>query len=534
MRLPSPRSARDLIPAQSSTSRAPPQAGAERLATDATIFVAPCPLPDGGSASFSPACPCRPKDNDPSGCYRCCRLEEVIVKTVLEVLLALALVPACGGDSSDSDVADSADTVEDVADRVDADGDADAGADADADTTMETDSAGDGDADADSDAEADVDADADGDGGTSCTVVAPVPGIYNPTAGRTADLYEGSVAVNPCTGEMGFAWSEQEGTGGNHEVYFVLLGRDGTALTTPHRLTAAPGPSDRPKVVWAGDRYALFWEDMRHDPFPDSCTSHCRIELYYAAYDATGTLLVGETRLTDKEDMILQMRAAARDDGEMAVTWVDRRNTTEIYAMLVSPDGSSRSEQQVNETTVDHSEAYTPKVHWFDDRWLITYSDRRSGTDSIYVRTITASGVLEDEHLIGVGNYPAIARRGPGEYTILSEGGGVGDVLRFVDPAWTVVTTVPAAELSTVDGSWALIWDGASHWGTTAAAEGFQLVEYNALGVLLRTVTVDPLTSDLYPKDVEASLIGTTFVIEAYTTAAGTLPYIHHVVVYEP
>jgi hypothetical protein len=64
-------------------------------------------------------------------------LEEVIVKTVLEVLLALALVPACGGDSSDYDVADSADTVEDVADRVDADGDAEAGADADADADVD-------------------------------------------------------------------------------------------------------------------------------------------------------------------------------------------------------------------------------------------------------------------------------------------------------------------------------------------------------------------------------------------------------------
>jgi hypothetical protein len=366
-------------------------------------------------------------------------------------------------------------------------------------------------------------------------VVAPLPGIRTPTTGRSAELFEGSVAVNPCTGEMGMAWSEQEGTGGNHEVYFVLLGRDGTALTTPHRLTAAPGPSDRPKVVWAGDRYALFWEDMRHDPWPDSCTSHCRIELYFAAYDAAGAPLVGETRLTDKEDMILQARAAARPDGEMAVTWVDRRVSTEIYAMLVSPDGTSRSEQQVNETTPDHSEAYNPSVHYWDDKWLTIYSDRRSGSDSIYVRTIDPSGALDAEHLIAVGDLPVIARRGPGEHTILSQGGAEGTVLRFVDASWAVVTTVPADELTSADGSWVLLWDGASHWGTTATSrDGFQLVEYNGLGVPLRTVTVDSMATYPYPYDVEMFLVGSTFVIEYLGTTTGGPPYHHRLVVWEP
>jgi hypothetical protein len=232
--------------------------------------------------------------------------------------------------------------------------------------------------------------------------------------------------------------------------------------------------------------------------------------------------------------MILQVRAAARDDGEMAVTWVDRRISTEIYAALVSPDGAWRSEQQVNETTADHSEAYTPSVHWYDDKWLIIYSDRRGGTDSIYVRTIDPSGALEGEHLIAGGYYPEIARRGPGEYTILSEGGVEGQVLRFVDASWTVVTTVPASELTTADGSWALVWDGVSHWGTTATRDGFQLVEYNALGVPLRTVTVDPMASYPYPYDVEMFLVGSTFVIEFLGTTTGGPPYHHRLVVHEP
>jgi hypothetical protein len=97
------------------------------------------------------------------------------------------------------------------------------------------------------------------------------------------------------------------------------------------------------------------------------------------------------------------------------------------------------------------------------------------------------------------------------------------------------VTTVPADELTSADGSWVLLWDGASHWGTTATArDGFQLVEYNALGVPMRTVTVDPMAAYPYPLDVEMFLVGSTFVLEYLGTTTGGLPYQHRLVVWEP
>ena len=213
------------------------------------------------------------------------RLHGIGMKLVALCLFGTTASWGCGGDSSSTpDDGGGGDADGDVGADADADADADGGAEGDGDADADGD--GDADGDADTDADADGDADVDGDGGPSCPVVAPLPGIYTPTTGRSAEVFEGSVAVNPCTGEMGLAWSEQEGSGGNHEVHFMLRGRDGTALTTPHRLTAAPGPSDRPKVVWRETGTACSGRTCATTHGRTPRTSHRCIEVYYAAYDA--------------------------------------------------------------------------------------------------------------------------------------------------------------------------------------------------------------------------------------------------------
>ena len=76
------------------------------------------------------------------------------MRIIVGVVSVLALVPACGGDSSANDDA----TAEDVAERADEGIGADDGADSDADEHM------DGNVDDDADAE-----DSDEDGGATCT-----------------------------------------------------------------------------------------------------------------------------------------------------------------------------------------------------------------------------------------------------------------------------------------------------------------------------------------------------------------------------
>ena len=343
-------------------------------------------------------------------------------------------------------------------------------------------------------------ADASGDGGTGtdggptgCTPILPLDGTRMPTSDRTELTGTADFAVHPCTGDIGFAWSESTGRGTNSEIWFRILPQDGSSLGTAQRITTAPGPSFLPRVVWSQDRFAVVWADQRHDALPDTCTAGCRQEFYYAAFDASGSSLVGELRLTYKTGSVLSPRwVTGPPDGEMALIWVDHRMGTEIYMALVRPDGIARFEQQVN-VPATGTEAHAPSTVWNETDWTIIYSDRVTG-DQVFVRTMATDGTLSAERGLFAGSRPEMGRRSDGSYAVLAIGPRA--TLRFADSSMMVGSTVRIPEASHYDGTWRLRWMGGRLWVTTSVGGVYGLLELNPLGVLLGT---HPVAASMLP-----------------------------------
>lgn len=372
------------------------------------------------------------------------------------------------------------------------------------------------------------------DGGTiaACSpALAPEVGARTPTSDRTAPRHEGDFAVDPCTGDVGFAWVEEvAGDSTNREVWFrVLPAAAGGALGAPVRLTAAPGPAFEPRVVWAGDRYVVLWIDQRHDLRPDTCTSHCRMELYFAALDPSGTVVVAERRLTDKPDMMLHLAASSRADGRVAAVWVDRRSSTEIWAALIEPDGTLALDLQANDAATG-TEAYDPSIQWSSaDEWVITYSDR-PGSDYVYVRTMDDDGTLRAARNVMSGSRPRLAERADGTWALLAQ---ASSQLSFLDAGFDFVTMLASGGATNYDGTWALGWLGDRLFLTSSDFSGGSyrttLVETNALGVRVDThvLFTPPVGVIEGASDVALEVVGDRIVVEWHASQ-------HHLVVIEP
>jgi hypothetical protein len=354
-----------------------------------------------------------------------------------------------------------------------------------------------------------------GDAGPfSCPIVEPDPGVRRPTNALIELGDSASFAVNPCSGEIGYVWATRAG-GARSEVFFRVLAKNGVDMSAPVRLTVAPGASYQPRVVFVRDRYVILWTDQRHDPFPDAC-GPCREELYFAAVDLGGAVLLPERRLTDKPNTILHLtaRGHAQTDRVLA-TWVDRRNGTEIYAAFIGPDGTVDVERQVNEPNTG-TEAYYPRPLWNGREWLIFYSDR-PGSDHRYVRSIDPTGAMGSEVPVGWGYNQAADVHGGGYVTLASSTGAFGTSLLFLDTAFQPITELQATFANTHDGTWAIRSTGTSIWVTNGDGQGTGVNELNNLGVFLRSIDADP--NDVgRPADVEMDLVGGRIVLEWHYT----------------
>lgn len=349
------------------------------------------------------------------------------------------------------------------------------------------------------------------DGGPfSCPIVEPDPGVRHPNSDGVEYGASAGFAVNPCTGEIGYAWSARAG-GPRTEIFFRVLAKNGVDMSAPVRLTAAPGASSQPQVVFVRDRYVVLWTDQRHDPIPDACMP-CREELYFAALDLSGGLLLPERRLTNKPNAILHLAARGHAETDRVLaTWVDRRNGTEIYGAFIGPDGTVDVERQVNDPNTG-TEAYYPRPLWNGQEWLVFYSDRQ-GSDQRYVRTFDRAGTLGAELTLGWGYNQATALHGTG-YVALATGTNVfSNSLLFLDSAFQRVTELEATFANTFDGTWDIRSTGTSIWVTMADNQGTGVNELNSLGVLLRHLDADP-TDTGQPSDVDLELIGNRLVLE--------------------
>ncbi|MDX2011241.1 MAG: MopE-related protein, partial [Myxococcaceae bacterium] len=91
-------------------------------------------------------------------------------------------------------------------------------------------------------------------------------------------------------GNGGWGLIYADDTVDNLELYYRPLTPTGQPGGAPVRLTASPGDSDWPDVVWTGTEFAIAWEDER--------AGANRHDIYFMRIDATGSRLGPEVRVT--------------------------------------------------------------------------------------------------------------------------------------------------------------------------------------------------------------------------------------------
>lgn len=368
-------------------------------------------------------------------------------------------------------------------------------------------------------------------GGACVAPTAPEIGVRSPTTGTygTDMFYAGDLAVDPCTGTMGLAYTQQVMRSDNDETFLVILPPTlaGTPIG-PIRVTTAPGPATSAAIAWASDRFFVFWSDPRHDPAPETCT-RCLSELYVAVFDASGAALVPETRLTTSSGSttISSLVAVGHPtSGEVAIAWTDSGDR-QVHVGIVGPSGAMRDAQVVS-SAMPPQRGNSPNMAW-NDGWTLLYRhDDPDGArpDYLHTRTLSSDGTLSaDDDLSVPAEQIVLASRGAlGHATITT--GGSALALRLWDPSWSATTTLPVSS-STFDGSRGLAWDGTSLYYTSTDL-AVNVVRTTDLGTETGRVALTSDPGERSAGDITMHLVGSRLVFEWVhaTTVAGSV--VHH------
>jgi hypothetical protein len=178
--------------------------------------------------------------------------------------------------------------------------------------------------------------------------------------------------------EFGLAW--QDDRDGNQEIYFARLNAPGDLLGSAGRLTDDPAASIEPSLVWAGDRFAVAWEDERHG---DS-------EIYFAAIDTAGEKIGNDLRITN----------AAGSSGIPSLVWTGfgfglawhdyRDDAWEIYfARLYTTGAPVENDLRLSD---DPATSGYPSVTWTGSEYGVAWHDQQDGNWQLYHTVIDTTG----------------------------------------------------------------------------------------------------------------------------------------------
>lgn len=170
----------------------------------------------------------------------------------------------------------------------------------------------------------------------------------------------------------------------NLELYFRAISPTGQPLGSPVRLTNAVLDSDWPDVVWTGSEFAVTWEDER--------AGANRQDLYFMRFDANGTRLGGEVRVTS--DPQRQSYPILKWSGQgFGLAWTDWRDgNREIYFRRLDAMGQPvGGELRVTSNAADSAWA---DLAWNPDRreWALVWHDTRDGNAEVYFQRLTEQG----------------------------------------------------------------------------------------------------------------------------------------------
>jgi hypothetical protein len=211
---------------------------------------------------------------------------------------------------------------------------------------------------------------------------------------------------------FGIAWADNRD--GNFEIYFRILGPDGTAIGGERRVTSAPQNSSDPSLVWTGGGFGVAWTDYR-----DGGNG----EIYFARLDASGARIGADVRITDQPNNSNGPSLVWTGSG-FGVAFLDDRDLGggDVYFARISDSGAEIGEE--TRVSVAGGAGFGPSLIWDGTGYGVAWGEQPALAERhIRFARLDAPGtrlgeVIQVDGGPGPANEPSLAWNGL-EYGVL-------------------------------------------------------------------------------------------------------------------
>ncbi|MBW2261879.1 MAG: hypothetical protein JRG91_07895 [Deltaproteobacteria bacterium] len=185
---------------------------------------------------------------------------------------------------------------------------------------------------------------------------------------------------------IGAAWTDNKDS--TMDIYFALVGTDGSIDGSITRVQDAAGNSFNASVVWSGSSYYLVWADTAGGAIWE-------FRIYLAILDASGSVTSGPTMISPS-DSDAKMPVAAWSDGVLAVCWEDFRDSGhELYCAGYDASGTETVASAPVSSTAGNvpSAILSPSLVSLASGFGLAWADENGvpGDDEVYFAQLSTS-----------------------------------------------------------------------------------------------------------------------------------------------
>jgi hypothetical protein len=175
------------------------------------------------------------------------------------------------------------------------------------------------------------------------------------------------------------AWSDrrdQRGGVANYEVYFNLVGPNGSKIGPDVRVTEQEGFSENPAVAWTGRNFVLVWQD-------DGMNDANKNELYARRMSLDGELIGNPVKLTSGQSEGDESPAIAWSGSTLGVAWTRGDASTHRIMFRTFDQKLAPASDPVELTGTAISGVY-PSIIWNQSAFVVAFYDSASPLRAVY------------------------------------------------------------------------------------------------------------------------------------------------------
>jgi hypothetical protein len=181
----------------------------------------------------------------------------------------------------------------------------------------------------------------------------------------------------------GIAWSDRRD--GDYEMYFSILGADGTKRIPDVRLTNSFGFSIYPSLAWTSNEFIAAWQDDRDGGF----------NIYAQRIGVAGDLLGPNVALTSSDFQLNnESPTVAVGFSSVGLAWtLDDADTSLVQFQSFSFDLGQPASPRISVTGSNTKPQY-PQIVWNKDRYVIAWYDDKATPPAVWAASVAEDGTL--------------------------------------------------------------------------------------------------------------------------------------------